>query len=101
MDPQRLIKTRHWRCLAALIAAAVLLSVCVPSADAAPVHGRQPPPIDGDIDDCPFSPDPGTEEISVAGGDCLQQEPEGVSAPDQTGPLFEQAAAGPKAIAVC
>jgi hypothetical protein len=57
---------QHARLLAALITAAVLLSVCVPAPDASPGMGRQTPPSEGDIDDCPFCTDHGSGGDDVA-----------------------------------
>ena len=60
--------TQHTRLLAALITAAVLLSVAIPAADASPGMGRQTPPPEGDIDDYPFltDPDSGGDEVAHA-----------------------------------
>lgn len=59
---------QHARLLAALITAAVLLSICAPASDASPGMGRQTPVDDGDIEDYPFyvDPDSGSDEVAYS-----------------------------------
>lgn len=99
----RLRKKHLGRLLAALIALVVLLSVYVLPVCASPDMGRQTPPVEGDIDDCPFCPDPqdGDDETCavIQNGSQLGW-PEGC-APGQEAPHTTQAAAMPRTVAVC